>query len=155
MAGIIQQIDIAHLAIHHANRFPQSLCEPPPDEKVLIMLLRGKRPPQPPHKHFDQPRLHRILLDVHADRLRHRPAPGKNLVKPRVMSLVQKRCNLLLRPEAGEQAHNRNPARENAGGVLRFFRGRQGRAVQVREVQRFISFEEARIREEGLALVVS
>lgn len=58
-----------------------------------------------------------------------------------------------LRPGAREDAHERDAPAGQRRGVLLVFRGCEGCAAQVREVERFVGAEEPRWREEDLAVV--
>lgn len=153
-AAVVKDIDVSDLAVHHANGLLEAVRQALTHEEVPLVLLVGHLPPQVPHEHADEPRLHRVLLQVDIHPLREGPRALEHLVQARVLARARERRDLLLRPDAREQAHDRDPAAQQRRRVLRRPRRRQREPVQVGEVQRLVALEEARGRDERLALVV-
>ena len=154
-AQAVHQVHIADLAVQQANVLTDLVRERVPDNEVLGPVGLADLLADATHEQADEHVLEPVRLDVDVHVLRDVPVFLEQLRQGRVLRGARERLGLVLGPGPAEDGDDGRLAHERGSRVaLRAaFALEQRSAVQVREIERDVALEEARRREESLALV--
>lgn len=133
-AVLIDQKDVADLAVKQANRFADVIGETSSHKEILVPVLLGELSSQGSHEEPHQPGLASIILIIDVDDLCGVGVLRQCFVKRGVFFLGSKGCDLLLSPTAAEETDDRCLAGEERSGIAWVLvRLQEGFAVKVGE----------------------
>lgn len=150
----VDKIGISDLAVEQADRLLDVIANALPHEEIPPPILLAQPSPQRSHEQRHEPRLHRVILNVHPNNLSVDGVAGEHFRQGRVHLLGDERVDLLLTPLAAEDGDDGGAAPELRSGVTLGAVLVEGLAVKVGEIEGLVGPEEARRGDEGFAVVV-
>lgn len=151
---VVDEVGVADLCVEQANRLANAVGDASADEEVLVPVLLREALAERAAEETNEPGLAGVVLVVDVDELREAGLAGDEVVQGRVGGAGGEAGDLLLRPLAAKDGDDGGAAGEQWRGVARGGVGlEEGLAVEVGEEEGELGLEEARGRDEGLALV--